>query len=127
MRTFIAIALIATVFFSCTKESMENPLMGKWELRETHNTAATPATTIYEDNNGNVYEFFWPAYVQYAAGQATKSGTYTITRDTTSDGQVLDKLIMDGEAEMFSKVEGDILTLRQEGSAVTTLKFQRIE
>ena len=103
--------LLFLLFYSCKKElTIEEKLLGKWELRTSYN-GWTGATTTYSSGNGNIREFTRTTYSRYSNGQIDETGTYAIVRDTIW-GQLADRIIyngFNGFPESFLSLEGNNL------------------
>lgn len=127
MKGLILLAVLGAFFISITGCGKNNypgasssSLRGSWELRQVQ--AGMIPTVQHPPGNGSIAKFTAGNYEFYANGQLTKSGTYTITRDTTAGkatcltipaGRFTNRIIYDGDqnaTKVFVQISGDTLT-----------------
>ncbi len=99
-------------------EGGDEPLIGSWELRSSQGgyRDATLPPPDFSSGNGTILKFTATQYFQYAKGQLTRSGTYTVTKETSFiNNKPMYRIIYDGKQtntfREFFEIKGDKLII----------------
>ena len=84
VHSLILTSLIALFLSSCTKESFEEKIVGKWQIQEVYNGYANGGNfqwTAVPDQYRSVMEFHDNGTFAESSGRYCTGGTYTVIND----------------------------------------------
>ena len=116
MKYILLSILLGTLFIGCKKESVDQAIVGTWELRHFVGgyQLAGNNNPDYSPGNGNILKFSDSSYYYYSNGQLRGNGSYLLVKDTcAATGQYMDGMIFDHHSylDLSFEIKNNILTL----------------